>query len=123
MFKIVENKHPRLCCAYRCPNRRGSRDRFCSKHRHRYNKIMRPVAYAYHNLKANARRRGKHFDLSMEDFREFCKQTGYIDLKGKVKSAASIDRIDASKGYTIDNIQVLTLEENGRKGAKEKPPF
>lgn len=35
------------------------------------------------------------------------------------KLTPSIDRIDSSKGYTLDNIQWLTLSNNCRKGTKK----
>jgi len=84
---------------------------------------MRPIAYCYNSLKSNAKRRGKDFDLTLEEFRIFCEETGYIDNKGKRKDSATIDRKDASKGYSLGNLQILSLEENSRKGAEEKAPF
>lgn len=123
MFKIAENKDSKLCKAYRCLKHRNPKDRFCSKHRHRFNKFNRPVAYAFQTLKSNALRRGKEFTLTLEEFREFCKKTNYIDNKGKTKDSATIDRINPTKGYSLDNIQILTLSENGYKGAYEKAPF
>ena len=83
-----------------------------------YNRRYRaknPVKYAYDTLKHNAKRRGKYFDLSFEDFQKFCYEFDYIQGKGKTKKSYSIDRIDNDKGYTIDNIRILTLEENSRK--------
>lgn len=38
--------------------------------------------------------------------------------KGRHADSYSVDRIDNDKGYTIDNIRVLTLSENASKGAK-----
>ena len=77
-----------------------------------------PEKYAYHNLKSNSKRRGILFELSFEEFKEFCFKTEYIQGKGKTKDSYSIDRKDSSKGYTKNNIQILTLSENSRKGTK-----
>lgn len=121
-MKIIEHKKKQgLCVAYRCGRRRHSKDRFCPKHRKRWEKENRPVEYTFNFLRSNAKRRGKPFNLTIEEFRGFCEETSYISLKGKHAKAASIDRIDPAKGYSLDNIQVLTLSENGKKGAYENP--
>lgn len=73
------------------------------------------VKVCYQNLKYNSKRRGKEFDLSLEQFREFCIKTDYIQRRGTAKHSYHIDRIDETKGYTIDNIQVLTNSENVQK--------
>lgn len=119
MFRIIKNRKKGECCAHGCKNATKTKDRFCAKHRHRWIKANDPVAYAYHSLKSNARRRGKDFDWPLEDFREFCRETGYVERTGKTSSSLSIDRIDHRKGYTKGNVQILTLGENGKKGHEE----
>lgn len=84
---------------------------------------MLPESYTYSLLKSNAKRRGKEFTLTLEEFKTFCQETGYLQGKGKKKKSMSIDRIDHTKGYSIDNIQILSLSENGIKGNHEKAPF
>lgn len=37
------------------------------------------------------------------------------------KLAPSVDRIDPTRGYTVDNMQWLTHSENSRRGGKWKP--
>lgn len=126
MFAIIPTKKIKgLCTAYRCKNKHTKKDRFCAKHRHRYNKKKHPVKYAYQSLKGNARRRGKPFELTLKEFRQFCTQTDYINKKGRLAGAASIDRIDPRKGYSSDNIQILSLSENAKKyhTDKEDCPF
>lgn len=126
MFKIIENKDKKLCCAYRCANKRAEKDRFCPKHRKRYKKEHNPVSYYYDLLKCNAKRRGKKFTLTLPEFKYFCDQTDYLKLKGKKASSASIDRIDPARGYEAGNIQILSLAENTRKmheDRKEQAPF
>ncbi len=71
-----------------------------------------PMKAAYQTLKYNAKRRGKEFDLTFEQFKEFAIKTEYINKRGKNKDSYHIDRIDENKGYTIDNIQVLTNTKN-----------
>ena len=122
---ILEHKSKKgLCQAYWCKRKVDpSHDRFCAKHRKRYQKIHNPVVYTYGYLKQNAKRRGKPFDLTIEQFRKFCEETNYIALKGRLKKSATIDRIDPNKGYSIDNIQILTLSQNASKGTKSDCPF
>lgn len=74
-----------------------------------------PIRAAYLDLKNNAKRRGKDFKLTFEQFKQFCIKTKYIDVKGRGKESYHIDRIDENKGYTIDNIQILTNSQNVKK--------
>lgn len=119
MFKIIENKKAPLCKAYRCQNMRAENDRFCYKHRKRFLKETKPVNYYYTLLKSNAKHRGKEFNLTLEEFKNFCAETGYMHLKGKSAKSASIDRINNLRGYEMGNIQVLTLSQNTCKRNEE----
>lgn len=92
--------------------------KFCNTCRSRASRIRNPEKYCYNNLKNNAKRRGKEFDLSYSQFLQFCLATKYIQGKGKSKTSFSIDRIDNWQGYTVSNIRVITLAENSSKGAK-----
>jgi len=125
MFKITQRDKKGLCQAFACSNSRKSNgDKLCSKHRHRHNKITKPVRYAYETLRSNAKRRGKSFTLTFEEFSTFCVETNYIDLKGRHINGLSVDRINPSKGYSADNIQALTIRENSsKKDSYEEPPF
>lgn len=77
-----------------------------------------PIKYAYQTLKDNAKRRGKEFTISLEDFEDFCIKTNYIAKKGIYKDTFHIDRIKEQEGYTKENIQTLTNSENVRKYLK-----
>lgn len=74
-----------------------------------------PEKYCFQTLRNNSKRRGKDFDLTFEQFLQFAAKTNYILGKGRTRESFHIDRIDESKGYTIDNIQVLTNAENVKK--------
>jgi hypothetical protein len=80
------------------------------KYREKY-----PLKYAYQNLKDNAKRRGKDFNLTFKEFKEFATKVEYIKKKGIKGECFHIDRIDENKGYTKDNIQLLTNSQNVRK--------
>ena len=126
MFVIIKNKSSHICSAYRCGNPKASKKRFCHKHHARFQKETNPSGYFYSLLKQNANRRGKEFDLSLDEFKQFCLDTNYMELKGKSAKSASIDRIDHTKGYSIGNIQVLSLRDNSAKrweDEKEDCPF
>lgn len=90
----------------------------CSKCKSRKYRLENPVRCSFINLKFNAKRRGKDFTITLDQFREFCIKTNYIAGAGRSSSSYHIDRIDESKGYHIDNIQVLTNSENVRKYLK-----
>ena len=123
-FRIVENKAPHLCVAYRCGNKRTAKDRFCSKHSHRYQRDTNPIGYVFHALRQNARRRGKEFSITIEEFRTFCEETDYLNKRGKTGKSASIDRIDNSKGYSLYNIRVISLSENSyKRNHEDYAPF
>lgn len=66
-------------------------------------------------LKNNAKRRGHEFTLTLDQFLEFAIKTNYMARKGIYKDSYHIDRIDETKGYSIDNIQAITNTENIKK--------
>jgi hypothetical protein len=103
-----------MCVTKHCrkPGYRGNYCHSCSKRRY---KERHPERYAYTVLRNNAKRRGKEFDLTYEQFLEFAVKSGYIAGRGIYKESLHIDRIDESKGYTMDNIQVLTNTQNIKK--------
>ena len=77
----------------------------------------------YNRLKASASKRGIPFDLTMSDLNNLsfpivCPILG-ISLKynrGKAEdNSYSIDRIDSSKGYSVENIVVISLKANKLK--------
>lgn len=124
MFKIIKNKDKSLCCAYKCKNKRASRDRFCPKHRHRFRKENNLLLYTYNALKYNAKRRGKPFSLTIEEFAQFCEESNYLALKGKHKNNMTIDRINSSLGYEIGNIQIMRHGDNSKKQNRDEDcPF
>lgn len=75
-----------------------------------------PERYIYQTLKDNAKRRKVHFDISLDDFKDFLKDNpDYIKLKGIKKKSLQIDRIDITKGYTKGNLQSISMIENLNK--------
>ncbi len=64
--------------------------------------------------------------LSREDFYKFSFKSvifymlfdTYKNSNFERKLAPSVDRIDSSKGYTLDNIEWVTMSENSKRGSK-----
>ena len=106
------------CATKHCRNDAAKGRTICFKCKSARYKQNNPERHAYNTLKNNAKRRGVFFNLSFEEFKEFCYKYDYIAGRGRTKESYSIDRIDNMKGYTKDNIQVLTLSENSSKGKK-----
>lgn len=73
---------------------------------------------AFQTLRQNARRRLKPFKLTFAEFERFCYETKYMAGKGRQRKSFTIDRRDNAKGYTIDNIQMLTKSANSTKRTK-----
>lgn len=89
--------------------------RICQSCKHKRYVDKDPVRASFYRLRSHAKERGKYFDLTIDQFREFCIKTNYIEYKGIKKDSYHVDRIDETKGYTIDNIQVKTNSDNIKK--------
>ena len=103
------------CSTPDCTNEAALHRKICLTCKSKLYRERNPLKYWYDTLKMNARRRGKPFTLTLEQFSEFCKRTGYDELKGKTANSLSVDRIKDHLGYSIDNIQAITLSENAAK--------
>lgn len=121
MFKIIPSKKKKgLCVAYRCKNKHTPKNRFCSKHNHRYQKYKNPYKYCYHQKRGRAIERGIEWNLTIDEFIEWCDENNYMAEKGKKANSASIDRKDPNKGYEKGNLQKLTLAQNSAKMHEDK---
>lgn len=105
---------PKKCETARC-RKEAKKGRFCYSCQKEQYKQRHPVEYAFQVFRQNARRRQKPFELTLEDFKKFCYETEVLHGRGRTSDSWHIDRIDDTKGYTVDNIQVLTNAENVRK--------
>lgn len=104
------------CCAHGCKKqpvpRKGG---LCHSHYRKKRKEIDPVYDRYNSFKSKAIQRGKPFEVTLEEFRKFCQETGYIVTKYCRGKNASIDRQDNSKGYSIDNMELMSLRDNIKK--------
>jgi hypothetical protein len=93
----------------------AAKGKMCSTCRARHWRIEHPMKYAYNNIKNRAKQREIEFNLTFEEFKQFCLKTNYIERKKRASDGLTIDRINESKGYTFENIQVLNLITNIKK--------
>lgn len=117
-FKISEAKKTegRYCCAYHCKSKPCVKKRgLCHKHYHIHRRIVDPVYDRYVNFRGNALRRCKDFTITLEQFRDWCQEKGYIIKRGYRGKNCTVDRIRNWEGYHIGNIQLITNMANIRK--------
>lgn len=111
-------KTKKVCAEPGCSKACAKDSTRCPKHRTAKQRAANPMKAAYQALKDNAKRRGKIFLLTFEQFSEFAVKTDYITGRGKSKDSFSIDRIDNDRGYEVGNIKVITLSDNTKKQRK-----
>jgi len=104
------------CCAYACTNdpiaKKGG---LCHKHYARTRRKNNPIESRYNQFKNNAKRRGKDFTVTFEEFKNFCTKNNYL-TPGRRGQNATIDRRCNVHGYHIWNMQILSLTQNCQKG-------
>jgi hypothetical protein len=117
-----QTKHRRgICITSFCTTqpkayKNGKRPLRCSACRRREWAEKNPEKYLYANLRGNARRRGKVFDISFEDFNEFLIRENYLRRKrGRTKTSVSIDRVENKLGYTKGNLAAIKIQANSWK--------
>ena len=103
------------CKTKYCRNQTKGKRILCAKCASRKWREENPVKASYANLKNNAKRRGKAFEITLEWYKEFAVRTKYIYGKGRTRESLHIDRIDETKGYTEDNLQALENHKNVTK--------
>lgn len=87
--------------------------RFCNKEKTKQNRKNKPFVIKIQAVKSRAKAKNIEFAITINEvFNMLAKQSGRCALSGILLSADgpygwSIDRIDPSKGYTIDNIQIV----------------
>jgi len=93
----------------------------CWKCRARQLKKKHPCTYVLNMLRHSARKRNLAFTITLAEFKAFCTETRYLELRGNRPGDLTIDRKDWNEGYHIWNIQVLTHAENSAQGADNTP--
>ncbi len=106
---------PKKCDTKYCRNLAYLNGTFCSKCQRRNWAKNHPIEYTLATLRGNAKRRGKEFSLTIEEFTKWCNENDYIRLKGQSSTSMTIDRNDPNEGYHIWNLKIMTNAENVRK--------
>lgn len=119
-YDTVADKDKTRCCVRFCRKQRNGKSSLCAGHKTAKWRAENPRKFAFNNLRDSARRRNIVFTITIEEFRAFCESTDYVAQRGTQAHCLQVDRIDAAKGYTIDNVQVLTTSENAAKGNRER---
>lgn len=91
--------------------------KYCHKCLSRQCKEKRPWTYVLNMLRHSARKRNLPFTLTVESFKKWCEETGYLAGRGNKPEDLTIDRIDWNEGYHIANLRVLTHAQNSKQGA------
>lgn len=86
----------------------------CAKHRYRAFRDTHPDKCAFNNLRKRAHERGHSFTLSFTKFKQLWDE-GLAKNHGRGAGFLSIDRVDNDRGYSDDNVRLLTYSENSRK--------
>ncbi len=104
-----------LCISPGCMKNHAPGRRICHMHYARRTKQFNPIFYTFNALRNNAKRRGRDFTLTLIQFKELIKDSGYMENKGRHSHELQVDRKRALEGYHFDNCQIITSEENMRK--------
>lgn len=93
-------------------NNYADRGNYCHACWSKKYRAKHPLKYLFDNLKNNAKRRGKDFTLTLDEFKDFAIKSGYSELHGREADCLSVDRKNPLLGYSKDNIRVITVSDN-----------
>lgn len=100
-------------------NKKLVREEICDKCKRRRWRYNNPVYYMFSELRKSAKKRKISFDLHYGEFLEFCFSNDFYRISPKfTKDSLTVDRIEPEKGYSIDNIQVVTQSVNAQNNRK-----
>lgn len=93
---------------------KSAKSRQCARCKMKKHRKENPYTYFLNKLRNNAKRRGHECAITIEEFKIFCDETGYLETRGRMSGCMSIDRINQDEGYHFDNIQIMEVGENSR---------
>lgn len=105
------------CRNERATNNTGRKLRLCWKCRSRQLKQRHPETYVLNALRIRARQRKIPCSITLAEFKEWVKKSGYLETRGTEPTSMTIDRKNHALGYTLDNIQLMPHAENSENGA------
>lgn len=111
-------------CKNDCHNEAAPGRKICYKCRSKEIRLKFRPQMVFYWLKQSAKKRGIEFTITKDQLIKFILENGYIQNSGRLKDHFTIDRINGSLGYSLDNIQILTRSENSAKyHSPEEHPF
>jgi hypothetical protein len=119
LFHLCYGKPKGLCVVRHCRNSRREHGRLCGTHHMAAWRKRNPMKAAWSTLKYHAKARKLPFTITFDQFKEICEATGYMERKGQRPEDLALDRIKNWKGYTLENVRVITVAVNGSKGYHE----
>lgn len=115
-ISTLKKQQGRYCCAYACNAKPVKKlGGLCYTHYRRKRRSLDSIAERYSQWLSKCRQRKIPNTVTLIQFREFCQRTGYLITKGKRGQNATIDRPENWRGYSVDNMQLLTGRQNIRK--------
>lgn len=134
LFAISDNKRGRRyeckCCYNRKRQSSDMREKARKYENDRWRTLYGRVSYLIRNSKTRALKKGLAFELTSEHILQLyrnqngmCKRTGILfDLTAesdgsKNPKCMTLDRIDSSKGYTLENTELVCYHYNIAKNA------
>ena len=108
---------PKTCSTPGCQNlvrmdRGKPTGPLCNSCRSKVNRERNPLTTQFTNLKGSAKKRGKEFTLTLDEFEELVRESDYYRFSGLHMDQLTIDRIDPSGPYSKENTRVLTNRDN-----------
>lgn len=100
-----------------CRNNTEGNTKYCATCRNRQYRERDKVRYFLNNLRKSAKKRHIFFDLELEEFKTWATKENF---RFGIKAHGDRDSVDRVKvgqypGYTITNIQKLTVAQNSQK--------
>ncbi|CAB4163161.1 hypothetical protein UFOVP813_3 [uncultured Caudovirales phage] len=110
-------KAEHLCKTKWCRNDRGAKSPVCSKCAMRKWRARNPMKAQYLWLCRSAEKRGIAVTITFDEFSAWAIENDYFTRVGRSPDSVHCDRIDSTRGYSLDNIRILTASINCSKGA------
>lgn len=111
---MKHSKSKTKCITKFCRNPRAPQRLICWRCKSR--RAKNTVHYVLNIIRGRARRKGIEFSITLDQFRQWCETTGYLEKRGTKPESMTVGRINHDEGYHIGNIQPETHRYNSWMG-------